>query len=47
MPVDQIENTEIAKNAPVPATTYSLFKNGVFVTHEVQNVAKFLKILGK
>ncbi|WP_173914759.1 GNAT family N-acetyltransferase [Ruminococcus flavefaciens] len=45
--VVRYENTEMAQNAPVPATTYSLFKNGVFVTHEVQNVAKFLKILGK
>lgn len=40
------ENAEMAQNAPVPSTTYSLFHDGQFVTHEVQNVPKFLKLMG-
>ncbi len=40
------ENVEMAQNAPVPSTTFSLFRDGKFVTHEVQNVSKFLKLMG-
>lgn len=41
------ESAEMAQNAPVPSTTYSLFQNGKFVTHEVQSNDKFLKLMGK
>lgn len=44
--VVKYENAEMAQNAPVPSTTYSLFRDGKFVTHEVQNVPKFLKLMG-
>lgn len=40
------ETAEMAQNAPVPSTTFSLFRDGKFVTHEVQNVSKFMKLMG-
>lgn len=38
------ETTEQAQNAPVPSTSYSLFYNGEFVTHEILSEKKFEKI---
>ena len=40
-----ITTREQAQNAPVPFTTYSLFYNGEFITHEIQSEKKFEKIL--
>lgn len=39
------EATEQAQKAPVPATTYSLFIDGKFVTNEVLSESRFIKIL--
>ena len=41
----KIETTEQAQNAPVPFSTYSLFKDGEFVTHEILSPKKFEKLL--
>ncbi len=38
---------EQAQNAPVPFTTFSLFYNGEFITHEIQSEKKFEKILAE
>lgn len=40
-----IQSREDAQNAPSPFTTFSLFYNGEFVTHEIQSEKKFEKIL--
>lgn len=40
-----IETTEDARNAPSPFTTFSLFYNGRFITHEILSEKKFEKIL--
>lgn len=40
-----IQTKEQAQNAPTPFTTYSLFYNGEFVTHEILSEKKFEKIL--
>ena len=40
-----ITTREQAQNAPVPFTTFSLFYNGQFLTHEIQSEQKFEKIL--
>lgn len=36
-----------AQNAPTPITTYALFLNGKYITHEQMNEKKFLKLLEK
>lgn len=41
----RIDSKEEAQNGPAPVTTYSLFYNGEFVTHEILSDKKFLKIL--
>ena len=41
----RFETTEEAQNAPAPFTTYSLFYNGEFVTHEILSDKKFEKLL--
>lgn len=41
----QIQTREDAKNAPSPFTTFSLFYDGQFVTHEILSEKKFDKIL--
>lgn len=43
--VVHINTREKARNAPSPFTTYSLFYNGKFVTHEILSEKKFEKIL--
>lgn len=40
-----IETTEQAKNAPAPFTTFNLFYNGEFVTHEILSEKKFEKLI--
>lgn len=40
-----IQATEEAQNAPTPFTTFSLFYNGEFITHEILSENKFEKIL--
>ncbi len=36
---------EQAQNAPTPITTYALFYNGEYLTNEVQNNKRFLKLI--
>lgn len=43
--VVHILTREQAQNAPAPFTTFSLFYNGEFVTHEILSEKKFEKIL--
>lgn len=40
-----ITTKEDAQNAPTPTTTYALFYDGVYLTHEVLNDKKFLKMV--
>lgn len=40
----KINTLQEAQNAPSPFTTYSLFKNGKFVTNEILTEKKFLKL---
>lgn len=40
-----LESAEQAKAAPCPFTTYGLFYNGEFITHEILSEKKFDKIL--
>lgn len=41
----QIRTAEEAKNAPTPFTSFSLFYNGEFLTHEILSEKKFEKIM--
>ena len=41
----RFETAEEAQNAPSPFTSYSLFYNGGFVTHEIMSDKKFEKLL--
>lgn len=40
-----ITGKEEAQNAPTPITTYALFRDGVYLTNEVLNDKKFLKMV--
>ena len=42
----RLATTEEAQNAPTPFTAYTLFKDGKFVTNEILNEQRFLKISG-
>ncbi len=42
-----IDTLEKAQNAPSPVTNFALFKDGKFLTHEIQNEKKFLALAGK
>ena len=42
--VIHITDKETAQNAPTPATTYALFRNGRFLTHAIQTDKKFLAL---
>lgn len=42
-----IDTKEKAQNAPTPITTYALFYNGEYVTNDVMNEKKFLKLVEK
>ena len=39
-----IDSLEKAQNAPSPVTNFSIFKDGVFLTHEIQSERKFLDL---
>ena len=43
----RIRRKEEARNAPTPVTTYALFYDGVYVTNEQMNSAKFLKLVSR
>lgn len=43
--VVKIDNLEMAKAAPAVATTFALFIDGEFVTHEILSEKKFLEII--
>lgn len=47
MEVIHITSTEQAQNNPSPFTTFSLYYNGEFITHEIQSEKKFEKILSE
>ena len=40
----RLDSREAARNAPTPVTTYALFRDGVYLTNEQMNEAKFLKL---
>lgn len=41
----KVETTKQAQSIPTPFTTYSLFYNGKFLTHEILSDKKFMKLL--
>ena len=43
----KLDTKEAAQNAPTPVTNYALFKDGVYLTNEQMNDAKFLKLISK
>lgn len=43
--VIHLNSKEEAQNAPTPITTYALFIDGHYITHEQMNSKKFLKLL--
>lgn len=45
--IEKIDSLEKAKNAPATVTTFSLFYNGEFITHEIQSEKKFLEMIEK
>ena len=44
--VIHIDSCEAAQNAPSPVTNFTLFREGRFITHEIQSEKKFLKLAG-
>lgn len=44
--VVHIDSREAAQNAPSPVTNFSLFRDGRFITHEIQSEKKFLALAG-
>ena len=44
--VVHIDSREAAQNAPSPVTNFSLFRDGQFITHEIQSEKKFLALAG-
>ena len=45
MQIKKYETIEEAQNSPSPFTTYSLFYYGEFITNDILNEKKFIKIL--
>ncbi len=43
----KIDSTEAAQCAPTPVTTYSLFRDGKFLTNEQMNDKRFLKLISE
>lgn len=41
-----INSCKTAQNAPSPVTNFSLFRDGKFITHEIQSEKKLLKLAG-
>lgn len=44
--VIHFESREAAQNAPSPVTNFSIFRDGKFLSHEIQNEKKFLALAG-
>ncbi|MBQ9458991.1 MAG: YoaP domain-containing protein [Oscillospiraceae bacterium] len=44
--VIRIDSREAAQNAPSPVTNFSIFKDGKFISHEIQSEKKFLSLAG-
>jgi len=44
--VIHIDTKEAAQNAPSPVTNFSIFRDGKFVSHEIQSEKKFLALAG-
>ena len=44
--VIRFESREAAQNAPSPVTNFSIFRDGKFLSHEIQNEKKFLAMAG-
>lgn len=44
--VVHIDSREAAQNAPTPVTNFSIFKDGKFISHEIQSEKKFLSLAG-
>jgi N-acetylglutamate synthase-like GNAT family acetyltransferase len=44
--VVHIDSREAAQNAPSPVTNFTLFRDGQFLTHEIQSEKKFLAFAG-
>ena len=45
--VIHIESREAAQNAPSPVTNFTIFKDGKFVSHEIQSEKKLLALAGR
>ncbi len=45
--VIHITDRKTARNAPTPVTNYALFKDGKYLTNEVQNINKFEKLCNR
>lgn len=43
----RIESKEEAQNVPTPITTYALFHNGEYLTHEQMNDKRFIKLVSR
>ncbi|WP_164967901.1 YoaP domain-containing protein [Clostridium tetani] len=39
------KSAEESQKSPVVSTTYSIFKNGEFITHSILTIDKFMKLL--
>ena len=44
--VIHFESREAAQNAPSPVTNFSIFRDGQFISHEIQSEKKFLALAG-
>ncbi|MBQ7175671.1 MAG: YoaP domain-containing protein [Lachnospiraceae bacterium] len=44
--VIHIDSREAAQNAPSPVTNFSIFRDGKFISHEIQSEKKLLKLAG-
>lgn len=45
--VIHLESREEAQNAPTPVTNFTIFRDGKFITHEIQSEKKFLAMAEK
>ena len=44
--VIHIDTREVAQNAPSPVTNFSIFRDGRFISHEIQSEKKLLALAG-
>jgi len=44
--VIHIDTKEAAQNAPSPVTNFSFFRDGKFISHEIQSEKKLLALAG-